>query len=555
MILSCWNIRGLNQPQKQREIVSLIHNFKLDVVGIVETKVRMLNQDRIHSNMLPHWCFVTNSTAVSTGRIWVGWNPNKIKLSVLLNTSQMIHVKIETLDNSVAFVASFIYGLHTIQDRRPLWRDINHIAEVTGSLPWLSLGDFNTVLHSNDIYGSNLGRDRGAVDFNDCVNASCLVDLRYTGCLFSWNNRRTDSAAFLVKKLDRALVNPGWLNRYPTAYADFLPSGISDHSPIIIHVVNPVRKKGVPFKFFNYWTSLDQFHTLVHDSWSRPVEGNFQFQLCHKLRSLKVGLKSFSFNLKGKERLITDKAREDLLHCQSAIDAHPSSNSSLRDLEKHLMTVFLEALRIEEEIARQKSRIQWLDAGDRNTAYFHNSIKNRRNRNRIVSLIQPNGTKTTTEEEAKFETIRYFKMMLGTPSTNPYPGINNLSNIIQKRIPNDQFEFLDSIPSNEEIKNTVFSLHSNKAPGPDGFNAHFFKETWSVTGSLVTQAIREFFITGEILAESNATLIALIPKVPNPSSIGEFRPISCCNTIYKCISKIIATRLQVLLPDFVDKAQ
>ena len=49
-------------------------------------------------------------------------------------------------------------------------------------------------------------------------------------------------------------------------------------------------------------------------------------------------------------------------------------------------------------------------------------------------------------------------------------------------------------------------------------------------------------MTGEILAESNATIIALIPKVPNPSSMGDFRPISYCNTIYKCISKIISKK-------------
>ena len=39
------------------------------------------------------------------------------------------------------------------------------------------------------------------------------------------------------------------------------------------------------------------------------------------------------------------------------------------------MGIFLEALRVEEEVMQQESKIQWLDAGDRNTAYFYNSIK------------------------------------------------------------------------------------------------------------------------------------------------------------------------------------
>ena len=114
---------------------------------------------------------------------------------------------------------------------------------------------------------------------------------------------------------------------------------------------------------------------------------------------------------------------------------------------------------------------------------------------------------------------------------------------------------MDSIPTRDEIKHTLFSIHSNKAPGPDGFNAFFFKDTWIHTGNLVCNAIQEFFLIGELLKDFNTTIITLIPKVPNPSSMGDFRPISCCNTVYKCISKIIAKRIQMILPSIVDNAQ
>jgi len=42
-------------------------------------------------------------------------------------------------------------------------------------------------------------------------------------------------------------------------------------------------------------------------------------------------------------------------------------------------------------------------------------------------------------------------------------------------------------------------------------------------------------------------VVALIPKISNPSTIGDFRPISCCNTIYKCIAKIIEDRVKRVL--------
>ncbi|KAL7197291.1 hypothetical protein ACSBR2_019886 [Camellia fascicularis] len=114
---------------------------------------------------------------------------------------------------------------------------------------------------------------------------------------------------------------------------------------------------------------------------------------------------------------------------------------------------------------------------------------------------------------------------------------------------------LGSPVSDKEIKDVVWSLKANKAPGPDGFTACFFKASWDIVGKEVTQAIRSFFQSGKLLSEVNSTIIALIPKAPNPVKVGDFRPISCCNTIYKCIAKIIANRIKVVLPDLIDPVQ
>ena len=109
--------------------------------------------------------------------------------------------------------------------------------------------------------------------------------------------------------------------------------------------------------------------------------------------------------------------------------------------------------------------------------------------------------------------------------------------------------------TSQEIREACFSLNPNKAPGPDGFNGYFFRKAWSIIGEDVTRAIQEFFSSGKLLGEFNSTLIYLIPKVTNPSSFGDFRPISCCNFIYKIIAKLIAGRIKVLLPLIITKTQ
>jgi len=105
------------------------------------------------------------------------------------------------------------------------------------------------------------------------------------------------------------------------------------------------------------------------------------------------------------------------------------------------------------------------------------------------------------------------------------------------------------------IKHAMFSLKNNKAPGLDSFNAGFFKRMWHIVGEDVINAVSSFFQTCRMLKEMNATSISLVPKVANPMSLTYFRLISCCNTVYKCIAKILACRIKAVLPSLVGPYQ
>nr|GEZ44704.1 hypothetical protein [Tanacetum cinerariifolium] len=81
------------------------------------------------------------------------------------------------------------------------------------------------------------------------------------------------------------------------------------------------------------------------------------------------------------------------------------------------------------------------------------------------------------------------------------------------------------------------------------------QEVWEIVGFDVVNAICEFFTNGTLLKELNHTIITLIPKVKSPSRVNDYQPISCCNVLFKCISKIIANRIKHSLKNLISPNQ
>lgn len=75
-------------------------------------------------------------------------------------------------------------------------------------------------------------------------------------------------------------------------------------------------------------------------------------------------------------------------------------------------------------------------------------------------------------------------------------------------------------------------------------------------GCDVTKAIRDFFfISGKLPNNFASTLLVLIPKKDHPSNAKDYRPIACCSTVYKCISKLLCKILSTVLPVIVRENQ
>ena len=106
----------------------------------------------------------------------------------------------------------------------------------------------------------------------------------------------------------------------------------------------------------------------------------------------------------------------------------------------------------------------------------------------------------------------------------------------------------------EEIRDVVWQCEGTKSPGPDGYNFNFFKKTWEVIKDEVVTVVSLFYETGCIPKGCNASFIAMIPKVRDPSKLEQYRPISLVGAMYKIIVKVMADRIKKVLPSVIDES-
>jgi hypothetical protein len=208
-------------------------------------------------------------------------------------------------------------------------------------------------------------------------------------------------------------------------------------------------------------------------------------------------------------------------------------------------------LKQEEDYWKQRSKTHWLKDGDSNTKFFHAVASARRKRNNISKLCDNEGNVVQEQQGMCDIAKEYFDSLFKQADYVE----EDVTSIMKACVTNEDNQHLTREFTLEEFKDALFSMHSDKAPGPDGLNPAFYKRFWELCGKELYHTSLQWLQMGRLPDELNNTNIVLIPKVDNPTSMKDLRPISLCNVIYKILSKVLANRLKPLLNRYISFEQ
>ncbi|XP_026398960.1 uncharacterized protein LOC113294798 [Papaver somniferum] len=182
------------------------------------------------------------------------------------------------------------------------------------------------------------------------------------------------------------------------------------------------------------------------------------------MKLLKIGIRKRYWNVFGDVMLKMKKADEEVMRTSLLSDMNPSDIIFLNNLitarGKYEMVI-----QQHKAILHQKSREKWLKDGAANTRFFHTSVKIRKARNAIPEVEDENGSILVDQ--------------------------NGITSIMEKHF-EEKFNkvMMEAILTPAEIKEAVFQLNVDSAPGPDGFPGFFYRFAWDIIGDGVIQAIQ-----------------------------------------------------------------
>lgn len=153
---------------------------------------------------------------------------------------------------------------------------------------------------------------------------------------------------------------------------------------------------------------------------------------------------------------------------------------------------------------------------------------------------------------SKKEVFLHFKNQFSKKKIGSFIDIRGC---LSRKLSSDDNIWLQRAISEDELDFSLNQCCYDKAPGPDGINAGVLKVLWPSIKGCVLNTFQDFINSGLLPKGMKSPFNTLIPKVPSPSIIKDFRPISLINCSLKILSKVFTNRISNMMDKLISPNQ
>ncbi|WMV27386.1 hypothetical protein MTR67_020771 [Solanum verrucosum] len=249
----------------------------------------------------------------------------------------------------------------------------------------------------------------------------------------------------------------------------------SDHWPLLISISSSHQTHQKYFRFLDLWTQEPGFNETLKAAWNEDTSGspmwNFHLKLKNTCRKLsqwsRNSVGNIFDNTKAMEKKVADL--EEICLTNNSDSNRMAYNCANAQLIMHIKK--------EEAFWKQKAGMKWFQDGDSNTKFFHTIMNNKRRRLVLKKIKKNDNTWIEGSDEIAKEAINFFESQFSKDDSHKdFSILNCLPCVINEEDNN----IPDALPTMTELKEAVFSLSADSAPGPDGLTGTFYQKCWDI---------------------------------------------------------------------------
>lgn len=539
---------------------------KYDVVALQECHISSQEEANIWETQWAGKLFYSLGNNHSLGQITL-ISKKLMENSNCVHKNDRILLTEIVLDDRKLLIAN-VYAPQSTTQKLQHYDEIRTIIEQhsTNDHSVIVLGDFNTVISNDlDVITGEPHNRREISGLNQMVTDLDLYDswrvLNPENKEYTWCRNHP----FTARRLDYIFVSQDLLNL--TQETEISTLIHSDHRAVTTTIAFHKYKRGPSFWKLNnslltQATFLQHINNTIEDfkqNCDQGIDPHSKWELC-KIK-IREASQSYSKRQQQSKRDKMADTQNRLNTLERAISIHPKDDKLKAEMVKLKTELEVFAL-AQAHGAQTRSRIKYIEEGEKNTAYFLN-LEKANAANNTITVIQTEDGRTVTQqaevlnEQVKFYSHLYKKDKEECRSNDKYITDFLGSDCKPPSLEEHDIEACEREVSESDCAEAIKHMKNGSAPGSDGLTTEFYKVFWQKIKDLVIDSYRHSFTCGHVSTTQQKGIITLIHKgkdLPR-ENLSNWRPITLLNTDYKILAKTVALKLNNVLTKIISSDQ